>query len=242
MTKSLRLAAIPAVLLGLLTLTSGCAAFDASSAKSAAARADEGFRSDFQVDKADLADSGENPYFLLKPGYRLILQDGKDTLTVTVLSDTKVVDGVRTRVVEERETQGGRLAEVSRNYFAIDRKTKDVYYFGEDVDMYRDGKVTGHGGSWLSGQDGAKFGLMMPGAPRVGDKFYQERAPKVAMDRCKIVSLTEAMRTPAGEFKNVLCVQDSSALESGLEKKWYAPGVGLLKDADFTLAKIERGE
>ena len=200
------------------------------------------FRGDFAVNKADLSDTGENTYFILKPGYRLTYQDGKDTLTITVLDETKVVDGVKTRVVEERETEDGQLAEVSRNFFAIDKKTSDVYYFGEEVDMYKGGKVVGHGGSWLSGVDGAKFGLMMPGAPKVGDKFYQELAPKVAMDRCEIISLDEQMKTPAGDFKNVMCAKDSSALEAGSEKKWYAPGVGLLKDGGFVLAKVEGGK
>ncbi len=200
----------------------------------------EGFRDVFTVNRADLADSGENPYFLLTPGYRLTYRDGRDTLTITVLGDTKVVDGVRTRVVEERETKGGRLAEVSRNFFAIDRKTKDVHYFGEEVDGYRDDKVVGHGGAWLSGVNGARFGLMMPGQPRVGDKFYQELAPQVAMDRCEVVSLTERLKVPAGEFTDVLVTTERSAVERGSEKKWHAPGVGLLRDGDFELAKIER--
>ena len=200
------------------------------------------FRNEFAVDKADLADQGANPYFILRPGYRLTFQDGKDTLTITVLDETKVVDGVRTRVVEERETKRGQLAEVSRNYFAIHKTTKDVYYFGEDVDDCKNGKVVGHGGSWLSGEKGAKFGLVMPGTPKVGDKFYQEQAPKVAMDRAEIVSLDNELRVPAGLFRAVLCVKESSALESGSEKKWYAPGVGLLKDWDFELAKVEEGK
>ena len=200
------------------------------------------FRSEFTVDKADLADQGANPYFILRPGYRLTFQDGADTLTISVLDETKVVDGVRTRVVEERETKRGQLAEVSRNYFAIHKTTKDVYYFGEDVDDYKDGKVVGHGGGWLAGEKGARFGLIMPGAPKVGDKFYQEQAPKVAMDRAEIVSLDNELRVPAGLFKAVLCVKESSALEAGSEKKWYAPGVGLLSDGDFKLAKVEGGK
>ncbi|MFB3893526.1 MAG: hypothetical protein ACE15C_16055 [Phycisphaerae bacterium] len=198
-----------------------------------------GWKDSFAVDKANLKDSGVNPYFILQPGYKLTLQGGKDTLTITVLAETKLVDGVKTRIVEERETKGGKLAEVSRNYFAIAPKTGDLYYFGEDVDDYVDGKVTGHGGSWLSGVDGAKFGLMMPGSPKVGDKFHSELAPKVAMDRAEIISVTDKLDTPAGKFKNVLVTSETSGLEKGTEKKWYAPGVGLLKDGDFVLVKIE---
>jgi len=205
-----------------------------------AARQD--FRSKFDVNKANLADRGQNTYFILEPGYRQHFQHGRDTLVITVLDETKVVDGVTTRVIEERETEGGQLAEVSRNYFAIDRTTGDVYYFGEDVDEYKKGKITGHEGAWLSGVNGARFGLMMPGTPKVGDRYYMEYAPKAAMDRAEILSVTAEMKVAAGAFKNCLHTKESSAIESGSEDKWYAPGVGLIKDADFELVKVEKGK
>jgi hypothetical protein len=200
------------------------------------------FRSTFSVDKAKLSNTGKGTYWILEPGYKLHLQDGKNTLVVSVLEETKLVDGVTTRVVEERETEGGKLAEVSRNYFAIDNATGDVYYFGEDVDEYTNGKVTGHEGAWLSGVNGAKFGLIVPGAPKVGDRYYQESAPKVAMDRAEVVATNAEVKVPAGTFKNCLHTKESSALESGSEDKYYAPGVGLIKDADFALVKIEKGK
>jgi hypothetical protein len=200
------------------------------------------FRASFPADKAKLSDRGTGGYFVLEPGYTLHFRSGQDTLVASVLDETKVVDGVSTRVVEERETEGGHLAEVSRNYFAIDKATGDVYYFGEDVDEYKNGKVTGHGGAWLSGVNGAKFGLIVPGAPRVGDRYYQESAPGVAMDRAEVVAVTAEIKVPAGTYKNCLHTKESSAIESGSEDKYYAPGVGLIKDADFLLVKIVKGK
>ncbi|MCG3179195.1 MAG: hypothetical protein BIFFINMI_01528 [Phycisphaerae bacterium] len=197
------------------------------------------FRREFSVDKADFSDRGVGRYFVLMPGFRLILADGKDTLIITVLDETKVVDGVTTRVVEERETEGGKLKEVSRNYFAIDRKTQDAYYFGEDVDIYKGGKIVNHEGAWLSGVDGAKFGLAMPGRPQVGAMYYQELAPDVAMDRAEVVSVSGKVTVPAGQFANCLVTRESSAIERGTEEKPYAPGVGLLKDGGFKLSKIQ---
>lgn len=199
------------------------------------------WRQTFAVGKASLSDTGRGTFFILEPGHRATYRNGSDTLIVTVLDETKVVDGVRTRVVEERETEGGELAEVSRNYFAIDRTTGDVYYFGEEVDEYKDGRVTGHGGAWLAGVGGNRFGLIVPGAPRVGDRYYQEIAPKVAMDRAEVVSVTETVTVPAGTFRNCLHTRESSAIESGSESKWFAPGIGLIKDAEFELAAIDRG-
>jgi hypothetical protein len=201
----------------------------------------QSWRESFTVDKANLLDTGKNTYFILEPGYRLTFEHGKDTLTITVLDETKIVDGVKTRIIEERETSGGQLAEVSRNYFVIDKTTHDLYYFGEDVDEYKNGKITGHEGAWLAGVNGARFGLMMPADPKVADKYYQEQAPKVAMDRAEIISMTETAKVPAGTYGNVLHTRESSGIESGSEDKWYAPDVGLIKDADFVLSKIEKG-
>jgi len=228
-------AAIMALALGAAVAAAAAAPLgkpDADSAK---------FQDTFKVDKSKLSDTGEGTYFILVPGYKLTFQDGKDTLIITVLDETKMVDGVKCRIVEERETKGGKLAEVSRNYFAIDKATGDAYYFGEDVDMYdKDGKVTGHEGSWLSGAGGARFGMLVPGKPMVGARYQQEVAPKAAMDRAEVVSITETVKVPAGKFTNCLKTRESSGLESGVEEKLYAPEVGLLKDGGFELAKIER--
>jgi uncharacterized membrane protein YkoI len=205
----------------------------------AAADSGKPFRDRFNVDRANLVSTGRNPYFILEPGYRCHYEGGREKLTITVLNETKLVDGVQTRVVEEREENNGRLAEVSRNFFAIDRTTRDVYYFGEEVDIYRNGKIVNHEGAWLSGVAGAKFGLMMPGEARVGDRFYQEVAPKVAMDRAEIVSLAEPMQTPAKLFERCLYVKESSPLESGTSPKWYAAGIGLVRDDEVRLVKVE---
>ncbi len=198
--------------------------------------ADEYVR-DFQVNKGNLVSSGSNPYFPLEPGYRLYLKGGGGALQITVTHKTKLVDGVETRVVEEREEKNGRLEEVSQNYFAIDKTNNALYYFGEDVDIYKDGKIAGHEGAWLSGINGAKFGLMMPGDPKIGDKFQQEIAPGVAMDRCEIVAMGVEIATPARKFNDCLRVKDSSALENGISKKAYALGIGLIEDDEFTFER-----
>jgi hypothetical protein len=98
--------------------------------------------------------------------------------------------------------------------------------------------VVSHEGSWLSGVKGAKFGLMMPGNPKPGQRFYQEQAPGVGMDRAEILSISEKITTPAGTFEECLHVMETSALEKGLkDHKWYAAGIGPIKDAEMVLVK-----
>jgi hypothetical protein len=203
--------------------------------------ADDRFSETFEVEKADLTSQGKNPYFNLEPGYVLNLQGSEDdmkiVLTITVLNETKQVDGVETRVVEERETIDGQVSEVSRNYYAISKKTSDVFYFGEDVDTYEDGKVTNHEGSWMSGKDGAKFGLIMPGSPLMGARFYLENSEK-AKDRAEIVSFTEAVDTPAGKFSNCMEIEESTPLDKDARAyKLFARGIGLVYDGSLKLTK-----
>jgi len=199
-----------------------------------------GWRDSFSVDKSDLGPTGSNTYFILQPGYKLFYEHGKSALIRTVLDETKMVDGVEVRVVEDRETENGQIIEVARDFFAIDEKTEDVYYFGEDVDNYKAGKVVSHGGSWRSGVKSAHFGLQMPGKPKLGYRFYQELAPGTAMDRAKVVGVNEELKVPAGTFKGCVRFKESSAIERGTSEKWYAPGVGMIKDDEFDLVKIQR--
>ncbi len=188
-----------------------------------------------------LNDAGRNTYFILEPGHQLTLngrENGKATeLVITVLDETQDVNGVRTRVVEERESAGGRLVEVSRNFFAVGDKTKNLHYFGEDVDIYKKDGTIVHEGAWHEGQGDAKHGILVPGTIKVGDRYYQERAPKVAMDRAEIVSASETVKTPAGVFKNCLKTKETTPLESGTGYTFYAPEVGIVQDGSLKLIK-----
>ncbi len=185
--------------------------------------------------------TGRNEYFILEPGYQLTLagKEGskKVKLVVTVLNETKLVDGVETRILEERESANGNLVEVSRNFFAVGEKTHNVYYFGEEVDIYKKGKVVAHENAWLSGVNGAKYGILVLGQIRVGDRYYSEKAPKVAMDRQENVSTDAIIETPAGKFAHCFKVRETTPLESGTEYKLYAPGIGLVQDGSLKLVK-----
>ncbi|MBI3096752.1 MAG: PepSY domain-containing protein [Planctomycetes bacterium] len=195
----------------------------------------------FHVDSSEWSSTGVNPWFKLTPGYVLVLEGEEDgetvRLTITVMDETKKVDGVETRVVEEREEADGEVIEISLNYFALSKRDNGVYYFGEDSAEYEDGQVKSRGGSWWSGRDGARYGLLMPGTALLGARYYQEIAPGVAMDRAEVVSLDGKMETPAGRFENVLKTLEDTPLEKGREFKYYAAGVGIIQDGSLKLVK-----
>ena len=202
-------------------------------------KADESsWQEDFNLSERNLVPTGRNSYFILEPGFRLVLEGGKEKVAITVLNETIEVDGVLTRVVEEREWKNGNLVEVSRNFFAIDEATNDVFYFGEEVDDYKNGEIINHGGAWRAGQGDAKPGMMMPGQLSVGQKYYQEVAPGVAMDRAETVSLEQTQITPAGAFSGSLLTQETTPLnkfERGY--KTYASGIGLIQDEKMLLVE-----
>jgi hypothetical protein len=214
------------------------------------------WQEEFDISNCNMLSEGRGRYFVMEPGFQLVLEGDDTKLQITVLDETKTVDGVVTRVVEEREwidgalyeisrnyfamceSTNGALYEISRNYFAMCESTKDAFYFGEDVDFYKNGKVVKHDGSWLAGTDGNRAGLIMAGTPKLKMRYYQEIAPGVAMDRAEIVSLDDTCKTPAGTFTSCLKVKEGTALNIlETEYKYYAPEIGLIGDESLRLVK-----
>ena len=191
-------------------------------------------------DESRLMTLGRSTYFILEPGYTLVMtdDDGDETLVITVTEDTRRIGDVHTRVVEEREMAKGEVKEISRNFLAIDKETGDIWYFGEEVDNYQDGKVADHKSAWMAFENGAQPGILIPGKPAVGMKMYQEHAPGVAMDRFEVVGLDETVTTPMGVIKHCLKTAEGSDLENATEYKFYAPNVGPVVDDDMKLKNI----
>ena len=192
-------------------------------------------------DSCHFATSGRNRYFILVPGYQLELEgtEGKKKvrLMITVLNETKKIGNTETRVVEENETVNGKTVEISRNFFAYCKESGAIYYFGEEVDIYKNGKIVSHEGAWIA-EGKNKPGIIMPGVVTTGAKYSQEMAPGIAMDQMKIISISENFQSPAGDFSNVLKTEETTPLEPGLkEYKLYAPGIGLIKDEHLVLVQ-----
>ena len=145
-----------------------------------------------------------------------------------------------TQVVEEAEYEGGDIVEISRNFF-VQAADGTVCYYGEDVDIYEDGKIVSHDGAWKAGDGKNEPGIIMPGDPAVGTKFYQESAPEIAEDMSAIVSLGDTIKVPAGEFSDTLRASDWNPLEGETvaETKYYVKGIGLAVDAEVELTSYD---
>jgi len=196
----------------------------------------------FGQENCTFLSTGSNRFFSLEPGHQLVLASSEEKVVITVLDETKRIGNVETRIVEEREEKNGKLVEVSRNFFAICKEHGDVFYFGEEVDDYNDGKIVAHSGAWRADEANSKAGIIMPGTILLGARHYQEIAPN-AMDRAEIISDDVTMTTPAGTFRNCITVEETSGLDP--EEKYYktyAPGVGLIQDEDLLLIRYSKAE
>jgi multimeric flavodoxin WrbA len=196
----------------------------------------------FGQENCTFSSVGRNQFFILEPGHQLTMESSNEKVVITVLDKTKKIGDIITRVVEEREEQNGELKEISRNFFAICREHGDVFYFGEEVDIYRDGKIVEHSGQWRADEENSQEGIIMPGTILLGARHYQEIAPN-AMDRAEILSDDVTIKTPAGAFENCIKVEETSGIDSDdLCYKTYAPGLGLIQDDDLVLTKYSKSK
>ena len=140
--------------------------------------------------------------------------------------------------LEDREFEEGKLKEVTLDYFAQD-DVGNVYYLGEDVDNYNDGKVVGHGGAWSYGKGHAQLGVMLPAHPKVGDKYQSENVPGVTVEDDEIVSDSETFIALGKTYQGCLKIKETLS-DGGVEYKILAPGVGMVQDD--TLKLISRKE
>ncbi len=183
------------------------------------------------IDPANFTDSISHPFFNLTPG-RVWIYEGKESdgeterIQVEVTQDAKTVLGVKVTVVRDRVWQGDELVEDTRDWYAQDRDG-NVWYFGEDVDNYQNGRLANHSGSWESGVNGAKAGIIMKANPMVGDAYRQEFLRGQAEDIGEVLSLNESITTSLGGYQNCLKTKDWTPLEPRIvEHKTYCREVG----------------
>jgi hypothetical protein len=174
-----------------------------------------------------------NPYYPLVPGtiYKYIETNGKDTSEdeQTVMPDTKEIIGVTCTIVHDVVKVNGVVKEETFDWYAQD-KQGTVWYFGEDTKEFKgEGKVSTEG-SWQTGVDGAQPGIIMVSQPVPGKPYKQEYLKGKAEDMGQIIRVGDTMTVPYGTFVGCVKTKDWSMLEPGHEYKWYAKGIGVIRE------------
>jgi hypothetical protein len=146
---------------------------------------------------------------------------------VTLLPETRTIEWER-RQVETLVSQfvsyrDGRILEVAYDYFA-QADDGSVWYFGELVDNYGDGRVANHSGAWLAGEDGPP-GMIMPAEPRQDDVYHPENIPGVVFEEVTVLETGVVTDGPSGEISGAIRVEEH-LMEGSVEQKIFAPGYG----------------
>ncbi|MEO5886199.1 MAG: hypothetical protein ABIQ77_00920 [Anaerolineales bacterium] len=196
------------------------------------------------INPADFVAVVDNPYFPLIPGSTKVLEgmteNGLEHIEIKVLSETREVMGIQATIRQDTVYIGGELVEDTFDWFAQD-KTGNVWYLGEDVSNYENGQLTDKAGSWEAGVDGALPGIIMYADPaaQLGKTYYQEYYAGEAEDAATLVSAGESVTVAAGSFENVVKTFDFTTLDSAsLEHKYYATGIGVVKNVNLTTGVI----
>lgn len=209
----------------------GCGSQDEGSKQATAPKAANGqFSNPTRID---------NRWFPLRPGTRYVWEGSEHRKgervnhhVVFIVTDlTKTIDGVRTRVVWDRDFADGVLSEGELAFDAQD-DAGNVWSYGEYPEEWEGKKLTGAPSTWFPGLDGAKGGILMLSAPRVGGPSYQQGfAPKISFgDRARVKKVLKRLCVPAACYRNVVVIEEWTPEEPGARQlKYHAPGVGTIK-------------
>jgi hypothetical protein len=183
----------------------------------------------------------DNRWLPMRPGIDIVLSgtvredDGtlhKHVIRSTVSSVTKVINGVRTLVLFERDYEDGALEESELAFEAQDRGGT-VWNLGEYPEEYEDGSLVGAPSTWLAGLAGARAGVNMPAQPSLRTPAYRQGlARSVGFLDCARFVRTSAHTSWAGHRCDHALVSDEWApldSEGGHQLKYYVAGIGVVR-------------
>ena len=186
------------------------------------------------LDPADFTTKIDNPYFPMAVGTRWEYREtdtagGREKVVVRVTDETKkIANGITARVVRDTVTERGVPVEVTDDWYAQDDEG-NIWYLGEYVTNYEDGKVVDHAGSFEAGVKGAQPGIAMPAKPKPGLAYRQEYLKGEAEDEGAVVTVgEEQVEVPFGFYKkDVLMTRDRVPTEPRVQElKFYVRGIG----------------
>jgi hypothetical protein len=158
-------------------------------------------------------------------------QKAKSVHTVLDRTETFTVAGntVEAVVIQDRAFLDGELIEVAKDYTA-QADDGAVYYFGEDVNYYENGKLTNHKGSFRYGEDTQNLGILMPADPQVGDTWKFEDVPGITVETDKVADPPPRLTVGGETYTDVLRIDADVQPDNERESKYYAKGTGVVRE------------
>ncbi len=172
-----------------------------------------------------------NPWYRMPVGrrlsYRERTEDGVETTDIWVTGETRMINGILCTVVFDRVYLDGELIEETKDYIVQNKATGDVWYYGEAVDNFKNGRFKDHDGSWIAGENGAEPGIWMPGDPKVGLEFRMEYLKGVAEDMGRVEATLTEVKSGGKTYKDCVQVREHTPLEpNAKEDKYYCRDIG----------------
>lgn len=200
---------------------------------------DASYKPDVSVSKFTASTNFTNKFLPFEPGktyvYEAQTKEGRERIEVKRKTETKTILGIVCIVVYDRVWLNGILIEETDDWYAQDNEG-NVWYFGETVKNYNpDGSFKDTGGSWEAGVDGAQPGIAMLAEPKAGMRYRQEYYFNEAEDEGEVLETGLTVTCTYGTFAGCVKTRDFTALEPDLnENKFYAPGIGAIKEVNIT--------
>ena len=174
-----------------------------------------------------------------KPGMQWV-RDGTTTLGSRVISHQVVstmtdvireIDGVKTIAMLDQETDAGQIAQVSIDYFALDR-SGNVWIMGGYTESYQGGSFTNAVDPWLANVRGAEPGILMPAHPKpAAPPWFIGHHGHEIDGAAEVAEITPRKCVPFACYRRVLAVREGSVEQLDNEFKYYASSVGQILNA-----------
>ena len=113
---------------------------------------------------------------------------------------------VDTAVIQYIAYSDGRIHEVALDWYA-QADDGSVWYFGEDVFNFEDGRVADTKGSWIA-SDETPAAMIMPAKPAVGDVYRPENAPGVVFEQVRVEKIDQTIPGPSGDIIGAIEVME----------------------------------
>lgn len=241
--RPIRRTLVPTVVaIGVVVAITGCSGSSSSSSPtttaSGTAADDCGTTAPF--DPANFVDPtlDTNPFHPLKPGVQYVR--GGSTLVgerevphaiITTMTDViRVIDGVPTIAMLDESTDSGEVSQVGMDYLALD-KDGNVWILGGYTEEYEGGEYTNTESAWLGNAEGQRVGILSPGRVTMDTPYWCiGQAPDEAASVGLPVEIDVSECVKFACYDGVRVVQEGNVGAPDNENKYYAPGVGVIKN------------
>ena len=221
-----------------LLLVAACGGSGPSDAGVATDPDDEGTRVEF--DPANFVDPtlSTNPYHPLQPGTQWVYGGSTEVgsrtvphgIIVTITDVIREIDGVPTVAMLGESTDSGEIAQIGMDYMALD-KDGNVWILGGYDEDYEGGEYTNIDTAWLGSGEGQIVGILSPMDVTIDTpRWFIGQAPEEAGSVGEPVRVGGRECVAFGCFDDVLVVQEGNVGAPDNEDKYYAPGVGVIKN------------